>query len=110
MNRIFRSRLTLAAALALSATAAVSVSVAVATNGEPPADQALLVEVIQRVSQLVGEHHEIQELDINPFVAFEVGGLALDARIRVGPAESAPRGGLRDREREEATSSLLPAG
>lgn len=79
-------------------------------RGEPPADQALLVEVIQRVSQLVGEHHEIQELDINPFVAFEVGGLALDARIRVGPAESAPRGGLRDREREEATSSLLPAG
>jgi acyl-CoA synthetase (NDP forming) len=52
-------------------------------RGEPPADRDLLAEVIQRVSQLVGEHPEITELDINPFVVFEAGGAAVDARIRI---------------------------
>jgi acyl-CoA synthetase (NDP forming) len=55
-------------------------------RGEPPADRALLAEVIQRVSQLVGDHPDIVEMDINPFVAFEHGGIALDARIRVRAA------------------------
>lgn len=79
-------------------------------RGEPPADQALLVEVIQRVSQLVGEHHEIQELDINPFVAFEDGGIAVDARIRVGPPTAVPRAGRRVVGQGEPAPSLLPAG
>jgi len=52
-------------------------------RGEPPSDIPLLVEVIQRVSQLVEDHPEIGELDINPFVVFEKGGIALDARVRV---------------------------
>ena len=52
-------------------------------RGEPPADRELLAEVIQRVSQLVGEHPEITELDINPLVVFEAGGAAVDARIRI---------------------------
>jgi acetate---CoA ligase (ADP-forming) len=37
-------------------------------RGEPPADQATLIEMIQRVSQLMGENPEIEELDINPFL------------------------------------------
>jgi acyl-CoA synthetase (NDP forming) len=53
-------------------------------RGEPPRDIAQLVEVIERVSQMVGDHPSIMELDINPFVALEKGGIALDARVRVG--------------------------
>jgi acetyltransferase len=52
-------------------------------RGEPPADIPLLVELLQRVSQLVEDHPEIGELDINPFVVFAEGGIALDARVRV---------------------------
>jgi acetate---CoA ligase (ADP-forming) len=53
-------------------------------RGEPPIDRALVEEVIQRVSQLVGDHPEITELDINPFIAYPDGGVAVDARIAVG--------------------------
>ncbi|HUF49787.1 MAG TPA: acetate--CoA ligase family protein [Longimicrobiales bacterium] len=45
-------------------------------------------EVIQRVSQLVGDQPTILELDINPFVVFERGALAVDARIRVKSVQS----------------------
>ncbi len=47
------------------------------------ADLDALAEVIQRVSQLVGDHHRIAELDINPFLALQDGGVAVDARIRL---------------------------
>jgi acetyltransferase len=57
-------------------------------RGEPPSDTDLLVEVIQRISQLVGERHEVLEMDINPFVVFESGGIAVDARVRVSRGES----------------------
>jgi acetate---CoA ligase (ADP-forming) len=52
-------------------------------RGEAPSDMAAIVETIQRVSQLVGDHPEILEMDINPFVVFEEGGIVVDARIRV---------------------------
>ena len=51
-------------------------------RGEPAVDHEALVSVIQRVSQLVGDHPDIQELDINPLLARSDGALALDARIR----------------------------
>jgi acetyl coenzyme A synthetase (ADP forming)-like protein len=44
-------------------------------------DRAAVVEAIQRISQLVAAHPEIAELDINPFLAFEDGGLAVDGRV-----------------------------
>jgi acetate---CoA ligase (ADP-forming) len=50
-------------------------------RGEPPADRAAIENAIQRVSQLVGDHPEIAELDINPWLAFEHGGVAVDGRI-----------------------------
>jgi acetate---CoA ligase (ADP-forming) len=53
-------------------------------RGEAPSDLKALEEVIQRVSQLVGEHPGIVEMDINPFVVLEQGGVAVDARIRIG--------------------------
>ncbi|HUF51169.1 MAG TPA: acetate--CoA ligase family protein, partial [Longimicrobiales bacterium] len=52
-------------------------------RGEPPVDMCAIEEAIQRVSQLVGDQPTILELDINPFVVFERGALAVDARIRV---------------------------
>jgi acetyl coenzyme A synthetase (ADP forming)-like protein len=60
-------------------------------RGEPPADLEILAEVIQRISQLVGDHDRIQELDVNPFVALESGGMALDAHVTLRPKESVPR-------------------
>ncbi|HEX6132852.1 MAG TPA: acetate--CoA ligase family protein [Longimicrobiales bacterium] len=59
-------------------------------RGEPAVDMAAIEEAIQRVSQLVGDHPSIIELDINPFVAFERGGTAVDARIRIGADQSRP--------------------
>jgi acetyltransferase len=53
-------------------------------RGEAGADLDTLAETIQRVSQLIGDHDQIWELDINPFMARETGGLALDARISLG--------------------------
>jgi len=52
-------------------------------RGEPPVDEDALVEAVQRLSRLVGRHHRIAELDINPFLAFPHGGVAVDARIRI---------------------------
>jgi acetate---CoA ligase (ADP-forming) len=54
-------------------------------RGEAPADMEILQETVQRISQLVGDHPAILEMDINPFVVFEKGGLVVDARIRVAP-------------------------
>jgi acetate---CoA ligase (ADP-forming) len=56
-------------------------------RGEAPADIAAIEETIQRVSQLVGDHPSILEMDINPFVVLEQGGVVVDARIRVAPLD-----------------------
>ncbi len=48
-------------------------------------DRDALVETVQRISQLVGDHPEISEMDINPFLAFPEGGLAVDARFSLWP-------------------------
>jgi acyl-CoA synthetase (NDP forming) len=45
-----------------------------------------LVEAIQRVSQLVVDYPEIAELDMNPFLAFPHGALAVDCRVSLHPA------------------------
>ena len=59
-------------------------------RGEEGVDLHRLSEVIERVSQLVGDHPEIREMDINPFLAFPEGqaSMAVDARFSVGPADS----------------------
>jgi acetyltransferase len=54
-------------------------------RGTPPVARERVEEAIQRVSQLVGDHPEIIELDINPFLAFPEGDrcCAVDVRFRV---------------------------
>lgn len=52
-------------------------------RGDPGVDLDALREVIQRVSQLVGDLPQVVELDINPLLAFEPGKppMAVDARV-----------------------------
>lgn len=54
----------------------------------PPADLAAIYRTIIQVSQLISDIPEVAELDINPLLADETGVLALDARLRVAPAET----------------------
>jgi 4-hydroxybutyryl-CoA synthetase (ADP-forming) len=52
-------------------------------RGEKPSDIKSIVECLQRLSQLVVDFPEIQELDVNPLLVFEQGKgcRAVDARI-----------------------------
>jgi acetyl coenzyme A synthetase (ADP forming)-like protein len=52
-------------------------------RGETTVDLVALEEIVQRVSQLVGEQESIAEMDINPLVAFPDRVVALDARFRI---------------------------
>jgi acetate---CoA ligase (ADP-forming) len=59
-------------------------------RGTPPCDLAGLEELLLRVSALVGNHPEIEEMDLNPVMALPDGPLVVDARIRVEPHAPAP--------------------
>jgi len=48
---------------------------------EPPRDEAAFLRVINTVANLFLAHREIEEFDINPFVLYEKGGCAVDARF-----------------------------
>ena len=52
-------------------------------RGEKGVDQEGIIELIQRVSQLVTDLPAIQEMDLNPIVAYEDGVFVVDARIGV---------------------------
>jgi acyl-CoA synthetase (NDP forming) len=54
-------------------------------RGAPPSDIAALQEMLLRVSQMVGDHPEILEMDLNPVSVRERGQgcVVLDARIAV---------------------------
>jgi acetate---CoA ligase (ADP-forming) len=53
-------------------------------RGEKGVNQERIVEIIQRVSQLVTECPAIQELDLNPIIAHADQVTVVDARILVG--------------------------
>jgi len=54
-------------------------------RGQPPGDTAALEDVLLRVSRLVGDLPEIQEMDLNPLKVLAPGSgcIAVDARIGV---------------------------
>lgn len=56
----------------------------------PAIDMDALVQVLQRVSEMVCELPEISALDINPLIADAGGVIALDARIVVEKKKSSP--------------------
>jgi acetyltransferase len=52
-------------------------------RGQKGVNRDLLIEIIQRLSQLLTDLPEIQEMDLNPLVAFEDQVFVVDARISV---------------------------
>jgi len=52
-------------------------------RGEPGVNQESLVEVIQRMSQLVTENPTIKELDLNPIIAYQERAVIVDARVSI---------------------------
>ncbi len=50
-------------------------------RGQKGVDQKALVEIIQRLSQLVTDLDDIKEMDLNPVIAYEDSVFAVDARI-----------------------------
>jgi acyl-CoA synthetase (NDP forming) len=52
-------------------------------RGEAGVDEEALIEIIERLSQLVTELPMIQELDLNPVVAFEDRAFVVDARVGI---------------------------
>ncbi len=55
-------------------------------RGQPPADIDAVAQVIERVARLALDHPEVQEIDVNPLLAYPVGqgALAVDVRMVVG--------------------------
>ena len=53
------------------------------SRGERPADTDILIELLERLSQLCCDLNEIQEIDINPLMVYEKGKGAhvVDARM-----------------------------
>lgn len=52
-------------------------------RGEKGVDEEGIIEIIQRVSQLVTDLPMIQELDLNPIIAYEDQAFVVDARIGI---------------------------
>jgi acyl-CoA synthetase (NDP forming) len=57
-------------------------------RGQPAADLDTLAETVCAVGDLVIEHDEIAEVDVNPVLAGPDGALALDALVTLTEAES----------------------
>jgi 4-hydroxybutyryl-CoA synthetase (ADP-forming) len=53
-------------------------------RGEKPSDLNVIVDCLQRLSQLVTDFPEIEEFDINPFLVLEEGKGARTVDVRIG--------------------------
>ena len=52
-------------------------------RGQKGVNKDLLIDIIQRLSQLLTDLPEIQEMDLNPLMAFENQVVVVDARISI---------------------------
>jgi acyl-CoA synthetase (NDP forming) len=59
-------------------------------RGAEPADVAALEDLLLRVGRLVDDVPEIAEMDLNPVIAAPSGATAVDAKLRLMPAEPRP--------------------
>lgn len=71
----------------------------------PPAQIDAIAFTLVQLSQLVCDFPEIAELDINPLLADENGVVALDARVKLTPAEGVARDRLAIRPYPEELSA-----
>ncbi len=78
----------------------------------PAVDFDAICLTLMQLSQLIIDRPEIVELDINPLFADDQGVLALDARVRVTPAETtgSERLAIRPYPRELEETIKLPSG
>jgi acetyl-CoA synthetase (ADP-forming) len=52
-------------------------------RGEEPFDVQALAEFLSRISEVMSERREIEEMDLNPVFLFKKGLVVADARIKV---------------------------
>jgi len=76
----------------------------------PAADLDLLALTLVRLSQLVVDIPEIQELDINPLLASDDDVVALDARIKVSPTTTTGSARLAIRPYPKELEENIPLG
>ena len=50
-------------------------------RGKPKADLDAIVDTLMKISELVTEHEEINEMDLNPVFIYNKGLICVDARI-----------------------------
>jgi acetate---CoA ligase (ADP-forming) len=60
-------------------------------RGKPAADAEALVDLVLRLARLADDHPEVAELDLNPVLGLTDRCVAVDARVRLRPAERVPR-------------------
>jgi acetyl coenzyme A synthetase (ADP forming)-like protein len=60
-------------------------------RGAPPSDVDALADLVLRLARLAEDFPEIAELDLNPVLGLPSGCVAVDARIRLRPAEPQPQ-------------------
>jgi acetyltransferase len=70
-------------------------------RGQPAVDLGPVADVVVTVGELVAEHPEIAELDLNPVLADGTGCVAVDWRIRISAPPWGPAGPDRSPGREE---------
>jgi acetate---CoA ligase (ADP-forming) len=56
-------------------------------RGSPSRDREALEDILLRISRMVEDLPQIQELDCNPVLVHERGATVVDARIRLAPVE-----------------------
>lgn len=78
----------------------------------PPCAVGAVADVLVRLGDLIADHAEIAELDINPLLCDENGVVALDARVRIarGAQRGAERLAIRPYPRELEGALRLPSG
>ncbi len=52
-------------------------------RGKKGLDKNMIIEILQRISQLVIEHPGIKEMDLNPIIAYKDSIFVVDARIEI---------------------------
>ncbi len=52
-------------------------------RGQNGINKTSVIEIIQRISQLVNDFPQIQEMDLNPIMAFDDRTIVVDARIKI---------------------------